>query len=228
MTIFSSYARRAVLSAQSFNKIFSRLNELFSIGKRTISENEICRCIFNREGSNLSDEQTLIRAAQHGDSHALAKLMHTNYSFLLKYLLKIALHQQLAEDLAQETMLRAIERIKLYNGQSKFSSWLITIGTRLFYDEMRKRKRENNLLDAEQTMRKLRWQAVQQGVAWSEALEALGNLTEEARVPIVLKHYYGYAYEEIASMLDIPLGTVKSRIFNGIKQMRKELDDDGS
>lgn len=62
----------------------------------------------------------------------------------MKYLIKITLHPQLAEDIAQDTMVKCIEKISLYNGSSKFSSWLITIATNLFIDQTRKQKREQN------------------------------------------------------------------------------------
>lgn len=172
------------------------------------------------------DEARLIEDAKRGDRTAMSMLLQRHYTFLVKYLIKITLQPSLAEDLAQETMLKGIEKIKLYNGQSKFSSWLITIGTRLYIDSLRKRKRELRWQEQEQSLRKLRWQAEHGGSTWSDALDALGGLAEDIRVPIILKHYYGYAYEEIAEMMDIPAGTVKSRIHNGLKSLRKELAED--
>ena len=73
------------------------------------------------------DDKDLIQQAKNGDTLALSKLLEQNYSFLVKYLMKITLHPQIAEDLTQETMMKSIEKIQLYNGKSKFSSWLITI-----------------------------------------------------------------------------------------------------
>lgn len=171
------------------------------------------------------DEARLIEDAKRGDKTALSLLLQRNYSFLVKYLIKATMQPALAEDLAQETMLKCMEKIKLYNGQSKFSSWLITIGTRLYIDSLRKRKRELRWQEQEQAMRKLKWQAEYGGNGWSEVLDALGGMQEELRLPIILKHYYGYAYEEIADMMDIPPGTVKSRIHNGLKSLRKELSE---
>lgn len=169
------------------------------------------------------DEAALIADAKRGDRTALSLLLQRHYTFLVKYLIKATMQPTLAEDLAQETMLKAMEKIKLYNGQSRFSSWLITIGTRLYIDSLRKKKREIRWQEQEQSLRKLKWQAAYGGAEWSDVLDALGGLSEELRLPIVLKHYYGYAYEEIAGMLDIPEGTVKSRVHNGIKSLRKEL-----
>lgn len=169
------------------------------------------------------EEAELIEQAKRGDKTALSLLLQRHYTFLVRYLIKVTLQPMLAEDLAQETMLRCMEKIKLYNGQSKFSSWLLTIGTRLYIDSIRKKKRELRLMEKEQAMRRLKWQTEHTGSEWPEALEALGSLAEGVRMPIILKHYYGYSYEEIARIMEIPEGTVKSRVHNGLEVLRKEL-----
>ena len=58
---------------------------------------------------------------------------------------------------------------------------------------------------------------------WNDVLAVLGRLSDEVRLPIILKHYYGYSYEEIGQMTELPPGTVKSRVHHGITKMRKEL-----
>lgn len=68
--------------------------------------------------------------------------------------MKVTLHPQIAEDLTQETMMKCIEKIQLYNGESKFSSWLIKIATNLFIDQHRRKKREKNWLEQEQAYEK--------------------------------------------------------------------------
>ncbi|GLO64365.1 MULTISPECIES: RNA polymerase sigma factor SigY [Oceanobacillus] len=169
------------------------------------------------------DEKDLIRKAKKGDTLALSKLLQQNYSFLLKYLMKVTLHPQIAEDLTQETMMKCIEKIQLYNGESKFSSWLITIATNLFIDQQRRKKREKKWLEEEQALRKMKWNAANMNEEWTNVLDVLAQINEEMRMPIVLKHYYGYSYEEIGRMMDIVEGTVKSRVSNGLKRIRKEL-----
>jgi len=174
-------------------------------------------------GVDLMDEKDLIRKAKKGDTLALSKLLQQNYSFLVKYLMKVTLHPQIAEDLAQETMMKGIEKIQLYNGESKFSSWLITIATNLFIDQQRRKKREENWLEQEQALRKMKWNAAIMNEEWTDVLDVLAQINEEIRMPIVLKHYYGYSYEEIGKMMGIAEGTVKSRVSNGLKSVRKEL-----
>ena len=174
-------------------------------------------------GVDLLDEKDLIRKAKKGDTLALSKLIQQNYSFLVKYLMKVTLHPQIAEDLTQETMMKCIEKIQLYNGESKFSSWLITIATNLFIDQQRRKKREKKWLEQEQALRKMKWDAANMNEEWTDVLDVLAQINEEIRMPIVLKHYYGYSYEEIGKMMGIAEGTVKSRVSNGLKSVRKEL-----
>lgn len=175
------------------------------------------------------DEKELMILAKRGDNTALARLYQENFEFLIKYLLKITMSRDLAEELAQETMLKSIEKIKLYNGKAKFSTWLISIATNLYIDLVRKQKRHRNWQQAEQQLfRKLKWETESRNDEWNDTLTALGNLSEDVRIPIMLKHYYGYSYEEIGQMLQISSGTIKSRIHNGINTVRKELKLDES
>lgn len=169
-----------------------------------------------------------IQLAKKGDSHAFAVLFQEHYSFLVKYLIKITMNPDIAEELAQETMAKCIEKIHLYNEKSKFSSWLITIATNLYIDIKRKKKRENQWITNEHVFRKIKWQLEQQNVEWNDALTALNKLPETVRVLIVLKHYYGYSYDEISKMFHMKVGTVKSRIHYGLDLVRKELEGNDS
>ncbi|UVI31326.1 RNA polymerase sigma factor SigY [Paenibacillus spongiae] len=170
-----------------------------------------------------TDDEAILKQAVRGDGQALAVLLRDNYTLLYRYMLKVTMNKAMAEDLVQETMLKAIERIGSFQLRSKFSTWLISIGTRLYMDEMRKKKRERNWQNTEQAMQSIRFDAAMRQDEWPEALDALADMPYDIRVPILLKYYYGYAYEEIAKWLDIPVGTVKSRLHNGLKHLRKEL-----
>ena len=174
------------------------------------------------------EEQLLIQLAQQGDTSALAQLLREYHPYVLKYVLKITFDPGLAEDLAQETMLRCIHRIKLYHPQkSKFSSWLITIATRLHIDHLRRQRRERSWQEQEVHVRQLKFRAAQYDEDWPAVLDALATLSWHARTAIILKHYYGYSLEEIADMMDAPIGTIKSRIHNGITTLRKEMNNRG-
>ncbi|MHB1684144.1 MAG: RNA polymerase sigma factor SigY [Bacilli bacterium] len=174
----------------------------------------------------MNGTEEWIEPAKRGDSEALAKLLQAHYAFLFKYLVKLTLHRQTAEDLAQDTMVRAIEKISLYDERrGKFSSWLMTIATRLYFDFKRKRQRETGwLIEAteEASVRHLKWKIEGENCEYPELIDVLARLPDLTRAVIVLKHYYGYSYEEIAVMTNFPVGTVKSRIHNGLASLRKE------
>ena len=173
------------------------------------------------------DEMALIRNAQKGDQIALATLLQQNYTFVRRYALKITLKPTLADDLTQETMTRAIEKIHLYKGRSRFSTWLISIASNLYIDTCRKRNKEQLVAGSETALHQLKWHFAQRQVDWLDVLDGLGQLTEEHRLPLILKHYYSYSYEEIGEMLGIPEGTVKSRVHHALGQLRKELRANG-
>jgi RNA polymerase sigma-70 factor (ECF subfamily) len=165
----------------------------------------------------------LIKNAKEGDHLAFAMLFKENYPFLVKYLMKITMNPDTAEELAQETMAKCVQKMHLYNGQSKFSTWLVSIATNTYIDQCRKKKREKSWQEQEEVYRKLKWHFESRNEEWNDALEALGKLPEDVRIPIILKHYYGYSYEEIGEWMRISPGTVKSRVHNGIKSVRREL-----
>jgi RNA polymerase sigma-70 factor (ECF subfamily) len=169
------------------------------------------------------EEKELVSRAAKGDHVAFAMLFQQNYPMLVKYLIKITFSPELAEELSQETMAKCVEKIGLYNGKAKFSTWLIQIATNLYIDQTRKKKREQNWQINEQHIRKMKWTLESRNEDWNDCLEALGKLKNDVRIPIILKHYYGYSYEEIGKILGIHSGTVKSRIHNGIQVIRKEL-----
>lgn len=171
------------------------------------------------------EERILVSEAKGGKDEAFTQLFQQNYRFLYKYLIKLTLHPDLTEDLIQETMLKAYVNIKGFKGDAKFSTWLIAIGSRLFIDQRRKEKREKKRYEKMQVdiKHKMKWNVMINGQEWSNYLELFAELDPDVRTPILLRHYYGFTYQEIALMLHLKEGTVKSRVHNGLKQMRKEL-----
>lgn len=170
------------------------------------------------------EDAALVAKAQRGDSVALARLLQAHYLSVKKYLITVTLDRSLAEDLTQETMIRAIQRIAQYSGRARFSTWLISIATNLFMDSLRRQKRERRLQEESVAMADLPAEAPQ--ADWADLMHRLGELPRDVAVPVVLKHYYGYTYEEIAEWMGIPEGTVKSRIWGGIRVLRRGLDAD--
>jgi RNA polymerase sigma-70 factor (ECF subfamily) len=164
-------------------------------------------------------ERERIERARNGDQSSLEELLQQNYSILKGYLIKATLDPELAADLTQETMVKAIRQIKQFKGQSKFSTWLISIGSNLYRDHLRKNRRlivteDLDLLAGETELKGLR----------IEIDELLEKLPQEKRMVLILKHYFGYTYEEIGKILGCPVGTVKSRMYYCMDFLQKQWE----
>lgn len=171
-----------------------------------------------------TEETLLIQRAQKGDDAAFTALYRHHYSFVYRYMMKLTLQQELAEEIMQETMIKAYMKLSSFRGDSLFSTWLISIASRQFLDHQKKRKREQ-LREGktnQETIRQFKWDIQQKGHPWHDMWEALNELKAQERAPIILHYYYGFTYPEIASMLGMREGTVKSRVHHGLKKIRKE------
>lgn len=168
-------------------------------------------------------EQELIRSAQKKDKAAFAELFRSHYLFLYHYLLKLTLSRETAEDVLQDTMLKAYLHMEIYDGSSAFSSWLVTIAGRTYLDRVRKEKREKAWLEGRRQAerRRLAWQLGAKNERWSDILEHFSLLKPDVRMAVLLKHYYGYTYDEIAKITGVKSGTIKSRVHTGIQELRK-------
>lgn len=174
----------------------------------------------------MTHEVVLLEKARSGDRNSLEQLLGENYKILKGYLLKATMNLSLAEDITQETMVKAILHIKSFQPRAKFSSWLISITNNLYRDYLRKAKMAQPMGDdcgpvsgqslEDTVMDKLDVQKVQQ---------ILLHLPYEKRAVVILKHYYGYKYEEIAEILKCPIGTVRSRLHNSIAFIMKQLEN---
>ena len=142
-----------------------------------------------------------------------------------------------ARDVVQETFLRAFRSIKGFKGQAKFSSWLYRIALNLCRDWMRRERRNPVMLAPEGV--DLIEMATESGPTesieelvgrnvMSEAVaRAMRVLPEEQRTAIILKEYQGMTFQEIADTIDCPLSTVKTRMYQGLSVLRRELEQQG-
>lgn len=142
-----------------------------------------------------------------------------------------------ARDVCQETFLRAYRAIKGFKGQAKFSSWLYRIALNLCRDWMRRQRRTPTVQAPEDV--DLADLAAEQGP--SESIEtlvgrrqlgravaaAMSRLPEEQRTAIILKEYHGLTFQEIAEMQGVPLSTVKTRLYQGLSVVRRQLEKGG-
>ncbi len=138
-----------------------------------------------------------------------------------------------ARDVCQETFLRAFRALPRFRGQAKFSSWLYRIALNLCRDWMR-RERRTPVVQAPEDIDVMDLAAAREP---SESIEdrvgrhdltraverAMALLPEEQRTAIILKEYQGLTFQEIADLLGCPLSTVKTRLYQGLTVLRREL-----
>ncbi|MEM6293654.1 MAG: sigma-70 family RNA polymerase sigma factor [Myxococcota bacterium] len=174
-----------------------------------------------------NDPTALIVAAQRGERSALRKLVREHQGAvggLLRRMLGPVGLGGLTEDLAQETFLRAFRALGRFDpeGPARFSTWVLKIAARLAINELaRKRPRiqpDAVLVDAESPEREHDRRRV------AAAIEAaVAELPPPFRAAFVLREYHGLDYAEIAKMLDLELGTVKSRLSRARRLLRDRL-----
>ena len=120
-------------------------------------------------------------------------------------------------------MVKAIKNYHQYRGDAAFSSWLITIGSNLYRDQLRRKHRLEKSYDAILESKSLDGLLDIPGEVTFDLKPALLRLTLEKRIPLVLKYYYDFTYQEIANTLKIPIGTVRSRLFSALRELRAML-----
>jgi len=149
--------------------------------------------------------------------------------------------RELAEDLAQDVFVRTFNNLNRYDQSYRFSSWLFKIAYNLTVDHLRKKELKTiSMHGSPDAVSAERQAATSIDLESSgempdqriESLElagymedAIGGLREEYRTAVILRHVEGRAYEEIAEIMDIPLGTVKTYIFRARRELRDSLAD---
>lgn len=171
--------------------------------------------------------------ARRGDGAArrtlVVRYQRPVFALLGRMLCRVGQDQQV-EDLAQETFLRVFEALPRYrpDGGARLSTWILTIATRLAIDLLRKRRPV--LVDA--TTVPLTARGTTDGPVHRRQLatalrDAIADLAPPYRATLVLREYHELSYQEIATALDVDVGTVKSRLNRARRALRAELRDGG-
>jgi RNA polymerase sigma-70 factor, ECF subfamily len=158
-------------------------------------------------------------------AEAIRELWHLHGAALTRFALKLTLgDRQRAEDIVQETLLRAWRHPEVVDGREKIvRPWLFTVTRHVAIDMWRTRSPADEVIDSEQTDLPDPAQSIEQAAAALDVRAAIAQLTPEHRQVIVEMYYLGRSVTEIAQSLRIPEGTVKSRAYYGIRHLRRLL-----
>ena len=187
-------------------------------------------------GMQRTDEE-LVALATAGDPESFNQLIVRWERSIFALAFRVLGREEDARDVCQETFLRAFRSIKGFKGQSKFSSWLYRIALNLCRDWIRRERRSASLAPLDEETEP----APPPGAARPETAEdravrqdlrrvitrAMSALSDDQRITIVLKEYHGLTFQEIADLQGCPLSTVKTRLYQGLGVLRRQLQRDG-
>lgn len=174
-------------------------------------------------------ENNLIERAIEGERSSLSNLLEVNYPIVYGFLLKISLHEEIAKDITQETMVKAITNIKKFRGDCKFSSWLIMIGINIYKNQIKQNKYNAKWQDAvDHTLPSLFSveDYAERRIDMEKVLNALKKMKSMDRLIFILKYYEGYDYNEICKITGIKVGTCKSKMHYLIQKLKTILEVD--
>lgn len=170
------------------------------------------------------DEQKLIENAKEGNKFSLNMLLEEHYQMLYGFLLKMIGDEEVAKDITQDTMIKAVVNIKKFRGDSKFSTWLIRIGINTYKNHLKKYRTSTDSLNNDiRSLDNVEYQ-VETNEQVRRINEFLNKVKPIDRIVFTLKYYEGYEYHEISEMTGIKLGTCKSKIHYLLRKIKQEME----
>lgn len=189
---------------------------------------------------SAEDVAALVQRAKAGDRVAFDRLVDLYQDKVYNFVARMVGDSSEAEDIAQEAFVKAFRNLPSFRGAASFQTWLYRIANNLTIDSVRRRQRRDNTFsldaplenDESQVARELEDVSVTGPSGRLETAElqrvvhkAIRELSPKLRTVVVLYELQGLSYEEIADILRVPLGTVKSRLFNARMELKGKLQD---
>ena len=179
-----------------------------------------------------SDEQ-LMSLFQEGDENAYIELVNRYKDKLINFIFNYLGDLESSEDVVQETMIKLYQKKHYYKEIAKFSTWLYTIAKNLANTELRKRKQRKTTLLSQFSKDDKTYelpsndpepgQEIQTDIVNKIIKDAVDQLSEKFKIVIVLRDIQGLSYEDISEIINVPIGTVKSRINRARLQLQVDL-----
>lgn len=174
------------------------------------------------ERTRANDESPLIAACRSGDKRAFAELVRRYRARAVNLAFQVLHDADEAEDVAQESFLRVFAELRHFRGDAAFGTWLYRIVVNLCLSRQRKAARRGEEVRDLEMNRSL--ETMEQAETKWTVEGVLRRLPEKLRVALVLRELHGLDYREIAEVLNVPIGTVRSRLSLARQQFMKEWE----
>ncbi len=185
-----------------------------------------------QQGNQPTDEE-LIARFQNGDAYAFDLLVHRYKDPLLNFIYRFLSDLVESEDIVQETFYRVYKNKHYYKEVAKFSTWIYTIAGNLAKTELRRRKRRKVFSIHKETAAEKELELpdlksdpekeVNTVITEKIIQKSINSLPQKFKQVIVLRDIQGFSYEEISSIIKVPLGTVKSRVNRARLKLQEDL-----
>ena len=180
-----------------------------------------------------------VNKCQQGDSEAFAWLVSEYGPRLYRYFHRHSGSDQEAEDMLQDMFVKLVEKLRNYRDQGMFEAWLFRVAANLARDRARRRQKrvsravslnarpddQGSLMDTLESGEKTASEKLENKEQIDRLGRALTQLSEQEREIILLRHYGGLSFREIAEQLKIPIGTALNRVHRGLKHLQRIMND---
>ena len=208
-----------------------------------VSKDTEDQLVQSSDKSGVDDEADLIRQCLDGNVESFAVLVDRYQDRVFNVVLRMCRNRHDAEELTQEAFVRAFEKLGEFRGTSRFYTWLFRIATNQVFLRHRRKKKvkfisissgdeDANVVVGETEMSAvstMRYSSPDDAMVGDEMIsrvnEAISELDEEFRIVVILRDLEDMDYDEISSVLDIPVGTVKSRLHRSRNMLKDKLYD---
>ncbi len=182
----------------------------------------------------LDDEQKLIQAALAGDSKSFERLMKLYSRKIYTFVYRMVRDEEIASELVQDFFIKIYTVLNKYNYTYKFSTWAYRICYNLVIDHVRKNQVNIDSLDDEYVTQKALlesdnyvddrgFETLEQSEVRKVVWDSVDRIPMKFKELILLRYLEGLKYEEIAEITDLPVGTIKNRIFKAKELLREEM-----
>lgn len=170
----------------------------------------------------MTDHQLML-AVRDGDLDKLGYLFERYHKQLYNYFLRQLDDPQASEDIVQEVFLKMLRYRHTYRGEGRFKTWMYSIAHNAKIDHSKKTGRfiTTDALDALASSNPNPAEAFERSNRHDILYEALSRLSDDKREVLILSRFQNLKYEEIARILDCPVGTIKARVFHAINDLRR-------
>ena len=190
-------------------------------------------CLSNSKNKFIYSDEQLMLLFQRGNENAYIELVNRYKDKLINFIYNYLGDKESSEDVVQEAMIKLYQKKHYYKEIAKFSTWLFTIAKNLAITELRKRKQRKITLLSHFTSDNKTYdlpsndpeigQEIQTDIVNKIIRTAVNQLSEKFKIVIVLRDFQGLSYEDISEIINVPIGTVKSRINRARLQLQVEL-----